>query len=263
MSGYNSVTANVTFSYRAAENTLPVSPPYRTGPIAAQHWNGTVWDPPVCSSCNNGVTTGTGTVTVSGANTFSPWILVAQPAPLPVELLSFTADVVPEGVELLWITASEINNNYFTVERSADALHFEDLLKVAGAGNSNQTLHYSALDKNPLQGISYYRLRQTDFDGTSSWSGVVSVLIKGNENFILFPNPANDFLKILFSGDSPAQFTIEAADVLGNLVINESINFSEAERAKTLNTSNLSKGAYIIRLTDPSGTSFARKIVIN
>src|SRR5258706_505051 len=65
MSGYNSVTANVTFSYRAAENTLPVSPPYRTGPIAAQHWNGSSWDPPACSSCNSGVTSGIGTGTGS------------------------------------------------------------------------------------------------------------------------------------------------------------------------------------------------------
>jgi hypothetical protein len=264
MAGYNSVTANVTFSYRAAENTLPVSPAYHTGPIAAQHWNGATWDPPVCSSCNSGVTSGIGTVTVSGANTFSPWILVAQPAPLPVELLSFEAEVVSQGVELRWSTASEINNDHFTVERSKDAAHFDDLLKIPGAGNSNQTLYYSALDKNPLQGISYYRLRQTDFDGTSTWSDVVSVFIGGDENVIIFPNPAHDLVGIIFSGNSSeGNKTIEVTDALGKTIMSESKKVSGKDRMEILNTSNFSKGVYLMRITDAAGTSLARKIIIN
>jgi hypothetical protein len=264
MAGYNAVTANIIFSYRAAENTLPVNPPYRTGPIAAQHWNGSAWDPPVCSVCNNGATSGIGSVTVSGANTFSPWILVAQPAPLPVELMSFNAQVATQGVELLWSTASEINNDYFTIERSADGVHFEDLFTRDGAGNSNQVLHYSALDKNPLPGISYYRLRQTDFDGTSSWSDAVSVFIGGSDNVTIFPNPAQDIVHIFFSGNLPETHnTIELTDVLGNSVMNESILLSENDRMKILNTSTLRRGIYLIHITNASGTSIAQKIVIN
>jgi hypothetical protein len=264
MSGYNAVTANIIFSYRAAENTLPVNPPYRTGPIAAQHWNGSAWDPPVCSVCNNGVTSGIGSVTVSGANTFSPWILVAQPAPLPVELISFNAEVVPQGVELRWSTASEINNDYFTIERSTDAIHFENLLQKDGAGNSSQVLHYSALDKNPFQGISYYRLRQTDFDGTSSWSDAVSVFIGGSDNVTIFPNPASDVVRIIFFGNMPEAYnSIELTDVLGKSVMSESILLSENDRTKILNTANLDKGIYLIHITNGSGTSIAQKIIIN
>lgn len=264
MAGYNAATANITFSYRAAENTLPVSPSYRTGPIAAQHWNGATWDPPVCSSCNNGVTSGIGSVTVSGANTFSPWILVAQPAPLPVELLSFEAEVVSNGVELRWATATEINNDYFTIERSTDAIYFEDILVKTGAGNSNQTLHYSALDKNPMEGISYYRLRQTDFDNTESWSDIVNVFIGGTENVTVFPNPADDFISIMLSGNiSGGNKTIELTDNLGNVIMSESKKFSEKERIKILNTARFSKGIYFIRITDSAGTSLIRKIIIN
>ena len=264
MAGYNTVTANVTFSYRAAENTLPVSPPYRTGPIAAQHWNGSTWDPPVCSSCNSGVTSGIGTVTVSGANSFSPWILVAQPAPLPVELLSFEAQVVAEGVELLWVTGSEINNDYFTVERSYDAINFEDVLTKNGAGNSNQTLYYSALDANPLTGILFYRLRQTDFNGEFSHSQVVSVFIGEDETVSIFPNPAHDFVTIAFSGNIAGGYkTVELTDILGNSIINISKRFTEQDRVEILNISLLSKGVYFVRIADSAGTSFTRKIIIN
>jgi hypothetical protein len=103
-----------------------------------------------------------------------------------VELLSFTAEVVSQGVALNWTTASEINNDYFTIERSADAVHFEDLLKVNGAGNSTRHCITAHSINKPLQGISYYRLKQTDFDGTSSWSDAVSVFIGSNENITVF-----------------------------------------------------------------------------
>lgn len=263
VSGYNAVTANVTFSYLAAENTLPVSPPYRTGPIAAQHWNGTIWELPVCSACNNGVTSGVGTVTVSGANTFSPWILVAQPAPLPITLLSFDATVVTEGVSLNWTTASEVNNDYFTVERSNDAAHFEEIITVDGAGSSTRTLNYSAVDQNPLHGISYYRLRQTDFDSKSTTSDIVAVNISGSGNLIVLPNPAQDFVNIVFSGNMlKGRHTIEVMDDKGAVVFSAAKDFSDGNHYQ-VDLKNYSKGIYLIRLTDNAGTSQTGRFIVN
>ena len=130
----------------------------------------------------NGGTTGTtagGTVITAAQQTlFSPWTLasVSGENPLPVELLWFTATPSGDVVDLDWTTATEIDNDYFTVERSADAINWLPILEVNGAGNSQHEIAYSSGDQQPLSGLSYYRLRQTDFDGTSSLSQVVPVM---------------------------------------------------------------------------------------
>jgi len=96
-------------------------------------------------------------------------------APLPVKLISFTATLINKEVELNWATASEINNSYFTIERSADGKNFDDIMTKPGAGNSQVVLHYAAYDVQPLPGVSYYRLKQTDFNNASETFNIVSV----------------------------------------------------------------------------------------
>jgi hypothetical protein len=85
---------------------------------------------------------------------------------LPVILYSFFANCNNQNqVDVSWTTGSEINNDYFTVERSSDGLSFEEVARLSGAGNSNTPLHYKITDETPVKGVSYYRLKQTDFDG--------------------------------------------------------------------------------------------------
>ena len=98
--------------------------------------------------------------------------LVGSGNPLPVELLDFTAVLNKGKVDLNWSTATEINNDYFTLERSADGKEFTALSQISGAGNSHSLLKYSFVDENPLQGLSYYRLKQTDFNGAFTYSKV-------------------------------------------------------------------------------------------
>ncbi len=94
---------------------------------------------------------------------------------LPIELLSFTHQVAPGQVILKWETATEINNDYFTIERSGDMVAWEVIGTVAGAGNSNQKLSYQLVDHMPRQGLSYYRLKQTDFDGQYEYFKTLAV----------------------------------------------------------------------------------------
>lgn len=94
---------------------------------------------------------------------------------LPIELLAFRAVHTSKGVEVTWSTASEVNNDYFTVERSSDSENWEEVATVKGAGNSNTPLSYNITDIHPLPGKSYYRLKQTDFDGTSTYSHVAVI----------------------------------------------------------------------------------------
>ena len=99
---------------------------------------------------------------------------------LPVELVSFTATPASEGkVNLDWTTASEIDNDHFEVERSDDAVNFTNIENVKGNGTTTQTTNYHTVDHNPLNGTSYYRLKQVDVDGKHAYSHIVSVDIQG------------------------------------------------------------------------------------
>jgi hypothetical protein len=100
---------------------------------------------------------------------------------LPIELISFEAKMNDnKQVDIFWATASEQNNDFFTIERSTDGLNWEIVTTVAGAGNSINRIDYHAYDARPVSGISYYRLKQTDFDGAFEYSYIVSVF-NGNE----------------------------------------------------------------------------------
>ena len=103
---------------------------------------------------------------------------------MPIVLTYFGANPLDNAVELKWTTASEENNDYFTIERSANGLEFEELSRVDGAGNSFEILDYRLLDKRPISGVSYYRLKQTDYDGTNATFKVVAVEFYGNGDLI-------------------------------------------------------------------------------
>lgn len=123
---------------------------------------------------------------------------VNSSTPLPIELLSFTALRSGSKVQLKWSTLSELNNDYFSVQRSADGIEFSELFTVNGAGTTSYANHYEAMDAHPLRGLSYYRLKQTDFDGTSSYSKIVKIEATQLFEFSVFPNPTQGptFIKL-------------------------------------------------------------------
>lgn len=96
---------------------------------------------------------------------------------LPIELIRFDAEVRDNAVLLTWVTGSEINNDFFTVERSQEGIDFYPVIYVPGAGNSNQTLEYQYVDDAPFHGLSYYRLKQTDYNADFSYSAIVEVML--------------------------------------------------------------------------------------
>ena len=113
-------------------------------------------------------------------------------SPFPVELVNFRAEVVDDFVSLIWSTATEINNDYFTVERGKDGTNWTEIGRVQGNGNSSERIEYSFSDRMPLSNASYYRLIQTDFDGTTEELGIRNVFFGWSENLIkVFPNPVH------------------------------------------------------------------------
>jgi hypothetical protein len=113
-------------------------------------------------------------------------------APLPVELTAFRATAAGVAVDLTWNTASEKNNAGFEVERSADGEAFAGLARVAGAGASQTPRSYHYRDAAPLSGVSYYRLRQVDADGTAHYSPVQTLTRTAPAAVAAYPNPTAD-----------------------------------------------------------------------
>jgi hypothetical protein len=120
---------------------------------------------------------------------------------LPIELISFDAYLTNGTVALEWQTASELNNDYFTIERSSNGVDFEPIMNVDGAGNSNHIINYFETDYSPLAGTSYYRLRQVDFDGTETFSEMKTIktydVLATEMN--LYPNPTDGAFHIVLA----------------------------------------------------------------
>ncbi len=111
-------------------------------------------------------------------------------APLPVELIKFSATEKSGDVHLNWSTATEVNNDYFQVQRSMDGEHFQDLAVIPGQGTTTSPHHYSWLDRQPGPGQWYYRLRQVDLDGQFAFSPIVTIQLDGElSTSRIFPNP--------------------------------------------------------------------------
>ncbi len=116
---------------------------------------------------------------------------------LPVELTSFEGTGKNQQVELSWTTASELNNDFFEVQRSTDGRSFEVLGKVQGAGTYTGTLDYAFTDRTPKAGVNYYRLRQVDYDGAFEYSKVIAIeVIEKSGELGLFPNPATETVEV-------------------------------------------------------------------
>lgn len=140
--------------------------------------------------------------------------------PLPVELLSFTATPRTDlGVLVEWATASEHDNDHFVVERSLDAMTWSDVERVDANGNSTSTTRYETMDRNAPAGLNYYRLRQVDVDGTTTFSNMVSVLLNADTPGLLtiIPNPSNGAVRI-HTGTSTGPLTISLIDGAGRMI---------------------------------------------
>lgn len=146
---------------------------------------------------------------------------------LPISLKDFSAKDEEGVVRLEWITASETNNDFFTVERSNDAVHFEEILFHNGSGNSNEEKKYFDYDTKPLNGVSYYRLKQTDFDGKYSYSPTVVVKTDNNsDEFTVFPNPSKGEYNLFFENKDLEKMQLNVLDYTGRTILSKAINNS-------------------------------------
>ena len=192
------------------------------------------------------------------SNIASVTITVEDPSVLPVALLYFKGERTDASVELEWATASEINNDYFEVERSTDGKSFETLTNISGAGNSNRKLYYTFTDENPGSGLMYYRLRQVDYDGQQSFSRII--LIDAQENNTLlrtFPNPANDYIRIV--SQQPVR-EIQLMSMNGQVMIRRS--FDQETTDIETDVRGYTPGVYLIQIILQDNSSTVSKVIV-
>jgi hypothetical protein len=139
---------------------------------------------------NSSTATGTGTVTVGGSCSDGGSSFCGV-GPLPIQLLSFKAFKTEKNISLEWATASELNFDYFDIEKSSDGKNFYSIANVKGNGTTNERHDYSLTDEKPLIGKNYYRLKSVDFDGYTEYFNVIMVDFDGKKNFSVYPNPSD------------------------------------------------------------------------
>ena len=223
----------------------------------------------VTTQTNNGAAgsdnSGGTTNATGGGGTSNSGIIVASSGPLPIELVEFKALLQGSRVLLQWYTASETNNDYFNIERSSNGIDYTVISKIKGAGTTRSYNSYSAYDTEPLNGISYYRLKQTDYSGGYKYSPLISLDFAGPLNFSFFPNPVKSDEDISFTlsiNSNIKEFSIRVLELTGKEIYSEDISTtSESKSTFVLKNLNLHGGIYLLKI-QCGNSSQVKKLVV-
>lgn len=238
---------NVTLSWDAVTSCGITDP----SALRVAHWDETQW-----KDEGNTAFTGDnlfGTLTSGLINDFSPLTLASSSPvnPMPVEWLNFTALFKDESVELKWATGLEFNTSHFVIERSPDGVNFNSINTVQAAGNSSSVKHYSSIDHAPLYNMSYYRIKQVDNNGTTSYSKIVSGSIQRTNNLVIETiSLDNDFIHIQIKGSNTTPLSFEIIDVLGKRLFEKNVYCENNKQEISIPASFFKQGIYFFRLSD-------------
>ncbi|MFN3918360.1 MAG: T9SS type A sorting domain-containing protein [Flavobacteriales bacterium] len=186
---------------------------------------------------------------------------------LPIELLDFSGRANKYYNELSWITASEQNNDFFIIERSTDGIEFREIGKVKGAGSSSSVRLYNYTDRIPKAGTNYYRLVQTDFDGTTTRSKIIVLENKIAHHFEVlsaYPNPANELFTIELSAAGASAITVQVREMSGRNIMELAHTISDGANRIEIPVNQLAKGMYIVTLLNKeSGKTEMVKLAVH
>jgi hypothetical protein len=168
---------------------------------------------------------------------------------LPVQFVSFKAELQSDKVLVSWATAQEQNASHFDVERSTNGRDFTKIGQVKAAGNSNVLVNYSFADNNPVLGVSYYRLRQVDIDNRFVYTKTVIIRNEARSNaFSVWPNPVLDNVNVTLQSDKNQNLSLRVVDYNGRVVRSQVVNATRGVNQITVNMSTLTKGMYVIQV---------------
>lgn len=169
-----------------------------------------------------------------------------------VELLSFTGEVQDAGNLLKWVTASEVNNDYFTLEYSTNGRDYEVIATVDGQGNSSVAHTYNFLHTNAKEGLGYYRLSTVDFNGRVQEEKVITLVRGGNSlGFVsVSPVPATSVLNVTYTSTVASDVRVEVYNVAGQMVVRQSADATRGENTTSINVADLAAGTYYVSINN-------------
>lgn len=211
-----------------------------------------------------GTANGSGSITSGTFNAFNTYFTLSNSIgginPLPVELVSFNARNLEREVMLEWMTATEKNNDFFEIQRSATGIDFEVIGETPGAGNSTNRVDYQFTDPSPLHGISYYRLRQVDMDGNFEYSELRAVKRGQTGTPGIYPNPSSNGCFSIRTAGSTSELIAVLYDLQGRLIYSDVLRPDPAGFAHFNAGSTVATGRYLLRVTDEAGNRSDYKV---
>lgn len=202
----------------------------------------------------------------TGMSGFSVLAVAQSPTPLPVQLTEFDGEANGDQNFLSWTTESETNNSHFILQKSIDGVNYTDIERLEGApnGNSNTTRNYSAVDENPF-GVTYYQLRQVDFNGDYTMYGPITITNNNVDEFEVhnvYPNPAKEsfFIELFSKNELETEVTI--FDSFGRMVYGKPAIIN-GQVTLEIQSAGWSTGIYTIKVENESkGYQFIKRVVI-
>jgi hypothetical protein len=265
ISNSDPVTADLTFSYRASENTLNDVLYIPNGLIGAQFWDGNGWIP------DNGtigsapsVTTGIGSITALSQSEFCPWILSLSSSPLPIKLLNFEGNCTSNDIILNWCTVSEKNNSYFTIEQSTDNINFVPVGKLFGSGTSIHKNCYQFTTTSVSSDINYFRLSQTDENHQMTVLKTIAVETCDKLNGqVVLANDGTRKIGVILKSASDQTLQLQIHNTLGQIVEIHNLEVKSGNNVLTIDLTLVSCEMYYASVFHLSEKLICKKIVIS
>ncbi|MFP5041294.1 choice-of-anchor V domain-containing protein [Parasediminibacterium sp. JCM 36343] len=202
----------------------------------------------------------------SGDKCYSSTFTTTVALPTPVKLASFGVVALGTKAKVSWVTATEINSDYFEIEKSIDGATFTFVGKVSAAGNSSATIAYSYIDDaSTFHGTVYYRLKIVDKDGSSTYSTLQSVSLQASKNAItnVYPNPikAGQDLKLKYTAAKSGSISLQVVDIAGKKISTTAYNVIEGANSLSLKVGNISAHC-IYYVVVSSGNTIVQRITL-
>ncbi|MEO8473000.1 MAG: hypothetical protein ABI477_12440 [Chryseolinea sp.] len=247
-----------------ASNTWSVGSPTSTDEIFIAHANGGVWDGVVGNTIPGNTGSGATSLTSSLMTSFSPFTFgFGQYTILPVTLVSFKANAVNSAVELAWTVADELLLSEYQLERTSSNLNFSTIASVKSI-NSSTKKTYKWTDNSPMYGVSYYRLKMIDYDGSITYSNLVKIGEKIRKGITLYPNPVTDnTIKLRMDDQLKGEYIVYLHNIFAETILVRQFIYDGTEDEISIDLNrNQPAGTYLLRIVDPEMNRTIFKIIL-
>jgi hypothetical protein len=261
----NPTLTNLTLSYLDIEYSQANNSIIENNLIAQRYNNSIdIWDDYFPVGSINTATNTYNITSIAGNQNFRWWTLSDNSNVLPIELASFESECKVDNILITWKTLSEVNNNYFILEKSTDGITFNTIATIPSKNsNSNSIQEYSFLDDDNINTLYYYRLKQTDNDGTFTYSSIIkSNCISSTQEIInikIFPNPTTDILTIQIDNNKEDIY-YNIFDINGKIIIDNNLGKNK-KILQNINISSLANATYFIQILSDDEIIKTEKII--